>query len=286
MKLWIWFYSRDCHQYCITWSSCSFHCRFSGFVKERLLSWFCCCIDCCISRLFCFAGWLSHGVLYLCFRYSNIKERNRQLVGRDLGPTLHLLSAAEAGSVVSPLLIYLESLALKFSKAAAFYSWVRVRVNQQHLCDCNIFVSRIIRLWGWSVLGLCADKSGMVSENKITASGPCPWHTSTVYRILWFVNPLMALLLTCVCIKWISCRLFHVYAFQTEGLCSNCRCPAKHSQRGGLAWSLQRSWPWTSSCEYFHFLLFLKRVHVAWSRDFPFQVRHCKVVTTFWGCHG
>jgi hypothetical protein len=27
-------------------------------------------------------------------------------------------------------------------------------------------------------------------------------------------------------------------------------------------------------------------VHVAWSRDFPFQVRHCKVVTTFWGCHG
>jgi hypothetical protein len=75
-----------------------------------------------MSRLFCFADWLSHCVLYLCFRYSNIKERNRQLVGRDLGPTLHLLSAAEAGSIVSPLLIYLESLALKFSKAAAFYS--------------------------------------------------------------------------------------------------------------------------------------------------------------------
>jgi hypothetical protein len=41
----------------------------------------------------------------------------------------------------------------------------------------------------------------MVSENKVTASGPCPWHTSTIYRILWFVNPLMALLLTCVCIQ-------------------------------------------------------------------------------------
>jgi len=201
MKLWIWFYSGDCHQYCITWSSCSFCCQFSVFVKERLLTWFCCCIDCCMSRPFWFADWLSHGVLYPCIRYSNIKERNRQLVGRDLGPTLHLLSAAEAGSIVSPLLIYLESLALKFSKAATFYSWVGVRVNQQHLYDCNIFVSRIIRLWGWSVLGLCADKSSMVSENKVTASGPCPWHTSTIYRILWFVNPLMALLLTCVCIQ-------------------------------------------------------------------------------------
>jgi hypothetical protein len=75
-----------------------------------------------MSRLFCIADWLSHGVMFLCFRYSNIKERNRQLVGRDLGPTLHLLSAAEAGSVVSPLLIYLKSLALKFSEAATFYS--------------------------------------------------------------------------------------------------------------------------------------------------------------------
>ncbi|KAH8946844.1 hypothetical protein BDL97_11G008300 [Sphagnum fallax] len=44
---------------------------------------------------------LSWGLYF--FLYSNIKERNRQLVGRDLGPTLHLLSAAEAGSIVCVL---------------------------------------------------------------------------------------------------------------------------------------------------------------------------------------
>lgn len=38
------------------------------------------------------------------FLYSNIKERNRRRFGRaELGPSLHLLSAAEAGSVVAVL---------------------------------------------------------------------------------------------------------------------------------------------------------------------------------------
>ncbi|KAH9533779.1 hypothetical protein CY35_18G070400 [Sphagnum magellanicum] len=44
---------------------------------------------------------LSWGLYF--FLYSNIKERNRRLVGRDLGPALHLLSAAEAGSIVCVL---------------------------------------------------------------------------------------------------------------------------------------------------------------------------------------
>jgi hypothetical protein len=40
---------------------------------------------------------LSWGLYF--FLYSNIKERNQRLVGRDLGPALHLLSGAEAGSI-------------------------------------------------------------------------------------------------------------------------------------------------------------------------------------------
>ncbi|KAH8933576.1 hypothetical protein BDL97_18G037100 [Sphagnum fallax] len=44
---------------------------------------------------------LSWGLYF--FLYSNIKERNQRLVGRDLGPALHLLSGAEAGSIVCVL---------------------------------------------------------------------------------------------------------------------------------------------------------------------------------------
>jgi hypothetical protein len=178
----------------------------SSFVNARLSTVFFWRVDRLLQGVDCFALLIDFPmvyILFLCFRYSNIKERNQRLVGRDLGPALHLLSGAEAGSIVSP-----SPNLCRVSETAAFYSWAGVRVKQQHLHDCNIFECRLIWLCGWRVLGLCADKSSMVSENKVTAAGPWPWHTSTIYRILWFVNPRMPLLLNCVHpIKWFSCRL-------------------------------------------------------------------------------
>jgi hypothetical protein len=77
----------------------------SSFVKVRLSTLFFWRVDRLLQGVDCFALLIDFPmvyILFLCFRYSNIKERNRRLVGRDLGPALHLLSAAEAGSIVSP----------------------------------------------------------------------------------------------------------------------------------------------------------------------------------------